>query len=280
MKRTIRKYGMIERNDRIAIGVSGGKDSITLMYLLKKITENRPNIELIVVTIDEGIKGYRNESIPIAQKNAKELEIEHKIVSFKEIIGYGLDELLQVAETKVVKTKRKRLRACAYCGVFRRSILNKMARELGASKVATGHNLDDDIQAILMNLMRADIEKESRLGPKTEPRHSKLVARIKPLREVPEREVALYALLNGIEVHLEECPYAGESFRQVIRNWLNETEVKYPGTKFSILRGFDKLLPILKERFGHPVLNNCSMCGEPTQYKVCKACELLRGLNI
>lgn len=265
---------MISKNDRIALGLSGGKDSVTVMHLLNQITENRLDIELIAITIDEGIKDYRNESIPIAEKNAKQLGIEHKIVSFKETYGYTLDELLVLT-----KSQKRRLKACAYCGVFRRSLLNKAARELGATKVVTGHNLDDDVQAILMNFMRSDIERESRLGPKTEPRHSKLVARVKPLREVPEREVALYALLNGIEVHLGECPYAGESFRQVIRNWLNEVESKYPGTKFAILRGFDKLLPTLKEKFGHPPLQECKYCGEPTQYKVCKACELSQNLK-
>lgn len=252
---------MVERGNRIAVGLSGGKDSIALLYILHKIFHERPDIELIAITIDEGINGYREHTLAHAEKLAGNLGISHTINSFKEGFDITLDEL----------TGKKEHAACTLCGVLRKNLLNRTARELGADKLAIGHNLDDESQTILMNYLRADLDRIKRMIPDTE--QPGLVPRIKPLRSIPEKEVALYGFLNNLPVSTDECPYAGEALRNEIREILNNYEVKHPGTKYSLLGGFEEIAEVL-----HPPATKivrCGLCGEPGSENVCKTCRLL-----
>lgn len=261
IKRDIRKFKMVERGDRIAIALSGGKDSIALLYILHKIFQNRPDIEFSAITIDEGIEGYRQKTIPYAVKLTKELEIPHVIRSFESEFGATLDGL----------KKKKSSAACTLCGVLRKNLLNKAARELGATKLAIGHNLDDEAQTIMMNYLRGDVDRMKRMLPDAE--IPGMVLRIKPLRSIPEKEVALYGFLNNLPLSTDECPYAGEALRNEIREMLNNYEVKHPGTKYSLLGGFEAVAKALS-----PAENNifrCKKCNEPSSEAVCKACRLL-----
>lgn len=261
IKRDIRKFKMVERGDRIAIALSGGKDSVALLYILHKIFHNRPDIELSAITIGEGILGYREHTLPHAVKLTKDLGIPHTIRSFEAEFGTSLDEL----------TNKKETAACTLCGVLRKNLLNKAARELGASKLATGHNLDDEAQTILMNYLRGDIDRMKRMLPDTtQPR---MVPRIKPLRSIPEKEVALYGFLNNLPVSTDECPYASEALRNEIREMLNNYEVKHPGTKYALLGGFEALSQALRPADTKIVL--CEKCGEPGSEALCKTCRLL-----
>ena len=120
---------MFEMDDRIAVAVSGGKDSVSLLHILSRIEVDFPKTTLKAVTVDEGIKGYRDEAIKTARKNCNQLGIEHLTVSFKELFGYTMDEIVQ-------KTRTKKLTPCAYCGVLRRRALNVAARQVSANKIA------------------------------------------------------------------------------------------------------------------------------------------------
>lgn len=252
---------MVERGDRIAVALSGGKDSIALLYVLHKIFRNRPDIELSAVTIDEGIDGYREHTLPHAVKLTHELEIRHEIRSFEDEFGITLDGL----------KKKKKFAACTLCGVLRKNLLNKAARELGATRLALGHNLDDEAQTILMNYMRGDVDRMKRMLQDTV--HPGMVPRIKPLRSIPEKEVALYGFLNSLPVSTDECPYAGEALRNEIREMLNNYEVKHPGTKYSLLGGFEAIAQALRPPETQVV--RCEKCGEPSSEMVCKTCRLL-----
>lgn len=261
IKRDIRKFKMVERGDRIAVALSGGKDSIALLYVLHKIFNNRPDIEISAITIDEGIEGYRQKTIPYAVKLTKELEIPHVIRSFENEYGTTLDGLKE----------KKGHAACTLCGVLRKNLLNKAARELGATRLAIGHNLDDEAQTILMNYMRGDVDRMKRMLQDTV--QPGMVLRIKPLRSIPEKEVALYGFLNDLPVSTDECPYAGEALRNEIREMLNNYEVKHPGTKYSLLGGFEAIARALRPPDSHIV--QCEKCGEPGSEMVCKTCRLL-----
>ncbi len=260
IKRDIRKFKMVERGDRIAVALSGGKDSIALLYVLHKIFKNRPDIELLAITIDEGIEGYREHTIPHAVELTNKLGIPHTIRSFGEEFGITLDDL----------TRKKEHASCTLCGVLRKNLLNKAARESGATRLALGHNLDDEAQTILMNYMRGDVDRMKRmLGIKQQG----MVLRIKPLRSIPEKEVALYGFLNNLPVSTDECPYAGEALRNEIREMINNYEVKHPGTKYSLLGGFEAISQALRSPETQVV--RCEKCGEPGSYAVCKTCRLL-----
>ena len=270
--RAVAEHKLIAPNEKIAVAVSGGKDSVVALHLIADYCKNK-NCEVAAVTIDEGIKGYRDHSLPVARENAEELKIEHSIVSFKKAYGATLDEIVKVA-----KKRRSKQHPCTYCGVMRRSLLNKAARELGADKLATAHNLDDEAQAIMLNYVRGDFSRLHRLGPIYPPREG-FVPRIKPMREIPEKEIALYALLKNIKVHLAVCPYTG-GIHTEIRDFLNDFEVKHPNTKFMIVRMFDRMKPYIAQTLPSFELQKCRSCGEPTSGELCKACELLKELYI
>jgi len=269
VKREIKKQGKTGSGSRIGVALSGGKDSTVTLFMLKKIFSKRKDVDLFAISVDEGIKGYRDKSLKIARENCKELEVEHHIISFKETIGYTLDEIV---------SKSKDLGECTYCGVFRRFCLNKKARELELNKIATGHNLDDFSQSILMNFVNGDLEKLARLGPhiKVQPG---LIPRILPLRVIPEKEVTLYAIINNIKFYDGICPYSIHALRGKFRDILDELEYINPGTRHSIVKSYDGIKDILIQKFPPAKLNKCKICGEPTSQEICKACELLRSLK-
>ncbi len=267
VKKVIRKYSLIEKNDRVCVAVSGGKDSLVLLHILKKLSEKYP-FDLIALTIDEGIKGYRDKAIETVKRNCKLLGIESRVYSFKKELGYPLDEIVK---------KDRELSSCSYCGVFRRYLLNKKTRELGCNKLAVGHNLDDEVQTILMNFLRGDLSRFGRTGPYYIYLNERFVPRIKPLREIPEKENVVYALSNNIEVEFSTCPYSGEAYRNNIREFLNKMELEQPTTKYSLLRSYDKIYSLLAKSLAKK-LKYCEKCGEPTIGNVCKTCEFLEKL--
>ncbi len=273
VRKTISKYQLLKSGDKIAIGFSGGKDSSVLLHLLAKTAAKRHDIDIFAVSVDEGIKGYRDNSLPIAKRLSKKLGVKHVIRSYKQEFGKTLDAKLTVLE----KHGTPKTVSCTYCGVARRYLLNKAARDLGATKLAVGHNLDDEAQAILMNWIRGDVARASRLGTVSDSRNEGFIPRIKPLRFIPEREIALYARLVGLDIHNEECPYA-TGVRFEVRDFVNSLEAKYPGTKFAIVESFERIKPLLASLSGlqSPVVL-CSQCKEPSSQQICKACELWRA---
>ncbi len=263
---------MVREEDTIAVALSGGKDSTLTLYTLHELSEGY-GFNVIAISIDEGIKGYRDESLKVARENTASLGVEHHVVAFKEAVGMTLDEIVK----KVLPLDVEPRSACTYCGVFRRRLINVKARELGANKVATGHNLDDEIQTILMNFLRGDFQSVLRLS-QTAP-SDLLVKRIKPLSILFEKEIAAYVLLEEIPVYFGECPYAQAGLRSLVRDQLNEMESKHPGSKlnfYSFIRG---TLAQPQIKYPRAVLGRCSICGEPTPNVVCKFCELLKRLR-
>ncbi|MDD2778135.1 MAG: TIGR00269 family protein [Methanocellales archaeon] len=263
VKHSIRRYKLIERGDIIVFALSGGKDSTVVLHIIHSLFKDHPGIQLIAISVDEGIHGYREKTLKTAKQVCKKLNIRHEIVSFEDQFGLTLDQMAILGERA----------PCTYCGVFRRVILNRTAKALGATKLATGHCLDDEAQTVLMNLLRGDIERLVRLMPTKKPG---LVPRIKPLRNVPEKEVALYALLKELPVLFDACPYAHLSLRAEIRDMLNVFEVKHPSTKYSLMKSFDILIKSLKKEMEEVDLQRCEICGEPTMGSMCQACKLLK----
>ena len=201
--KTINKYNLIGRNDKICVAASGGKDSLTVLYLTKKYLEknNIPADTLFALAIDEGIHNYREKTLVDLRKFCTEHNIRLEIVSYKEEFGHTLNEAYPVINKGTNK------KPCNICGVWRRYSLNKYARKLGATKVVTGHNLDDEAQAIIMNIFKANTSLAAHLGPISGVQeHSLFVQRVKPLYLCPEKEVKLYTILKRFQVQFVECP--------------------------------------------------------------------------
>jgi uncharacterized protein (TIGR00269 family) len=268
-KRELRSQVDLQRGERIAIGMSGGKDSSTTAVLLADFVSNRRDIELIGITIDEGIASYRPAGIEFAKRLCDRLGIEHRVLAYGETVGHTMDEVV---------SKDPEAIPCGYCGPFRRQALNRAARDVEADYVATGLNLDDTAQSILMNVARGDVEKLARLGPH-ESRQPGLVPRIQPLRMIPEKEVYLYAFLRGIEFHDATCPYAERAQRGRFREVLHRLEEESPGTRHAIVRGYDQMRPLLQAAYPPATLRECARCGGPTMSALCKACELRERID-
>jgi len=263
VKREIRKQVDLKPGDVIGVAVSGGKDSMVTLHMLDRILNHRDDIEIHCITVDEGISGYRPPSIDIVRDFCRSRDIQLHVVSFEKEFGLTMD---QVAPLSVDNTP------CTYCGVFRRKCMNDVAEEIGASYLATGHNLDDVAQSIMMNFVRGDVERLARLGPhkKVQPG---LVPRIYPLRMIPEKESLLYAMVAGIRYHDGTCPYWEAALRNQYREIIDDLEMRSPGSKFSIVSSYDKILPMLSNYVRPAGLRRCH-CGEPTLGSECKACEL------
>lgn len=261
VRRTIKNYSMIERGERVGVALSGGKDSVTVLYILNRLKE-RLEIELFAIAIDEGVRGYREKSLKTARKFCRENGVPLSVVSFEESFGKTVDEMSDK-------------NACSFCGVLRRRLLSDLAKELKLDKLVTGHNLDDEAQAIMLNYVRGDVERLCRLS--NTKKSEKFVRRIKPLQEMPEKEVGLFAVLN-FDIDFSECPYASRAFRTGIRDFINDLEKDNPGIKFSILRGYQKLIPYL-DSYPQKNLKECQLCGEPTSGKTCKVCDMLGQTN-
>lgn len=274
VKKTIRENNLIERHDHIAVGFSGGKDSSVLLYLLSQIAKNRDDLKISAILINEGISGYREYSLPKAKAFCKKLNVNLEVVEVEKKVGKTIDMIMHD------KAKDPKLRACTYCGAFRRTYINEAARKIGATKVAIGHNLDDEVQSIMANYLKGDVLRGARLGTTTGTVHDeRFIPRIKPLLNVPEKEVGLYAVLKGFKFDANECPYAKESFRWAVRDMINDLEVKYPGTKFNILRTFEKIQPALKLLSEKSVIGTCKLCKEPSSNEICKTCQLKMQVN-
>lgn len=252
----------------IGVGASGGKDSQLALFLLHKILGCRRGVRITAITVDEGIAGYRRNTIPKVQELCSTLGLEHAIISFEEATKMTLDHMVSRSSEE---------EACTYCGVFRRRCLNLKAKELGVDVLALGHNLDDMAQSILMNFMRGDVERLARLGPH-ERVQPNLVPRAQPLRLIPEKETYLYALLAELPFSDAECPYAVHALRNEYREIVSDMERKHPGTRHSILGSYDRLRPLMRDGFPQATLNECG-CGEPTLKERCMACEMLRRLE-
>ncbi len=263
VKREIRKQIDVHPGDDIAVAVSGGKDSMVALKIVSSVFGEVNGTRVHAITINEGIEGYRPPSVDIVRRFCESNGIEFHLRSFSEL-GVTMDAVAPVSGESS---------PCTYCGVFRRRLMNDEARRIGAKFLATGHNLDDMCQSIMMNFVRGDVERLARLGPHTKVQPG-LIPRFLPLRLIPEKESLLYAIVTGLEFWDGECPYWKEALRNQYRDIVDDLEDRTPGARYSILSSYDTLRPILRGEYAQSDLHLCQ-CGEPTVGDRCKGCELL-----
>ena len=267
VRRTINRKKMLQRGDRVAVAISGGKDSAVLLDVLHQIEDGFPDSELIPITIDEGIKGYRDEALESAKALAHSLGLKLEVQSF----GLSLDEIVQLRSDITVG-------ACSYCGVLRRRALNTAAFEISADVIATGHNLDDEAQTIMMNMMRGDSQRIVRTNRPRDKAIEGLIPRIKPILELSERDIVAYSHHLELPYHDVPCPYYREAMRNDLRDFLNEMEYKRPGTLLAILRSGEAITASLEPNAHALQSERCEKCGEVSSSRICKVCRLMDEL--
>lgn len=263
-RRTVSKYKMISPGERVAVAVSGGKDSLSLLQVLVTLYGPKRN-PIIAISVDEGVAGYRDEALEHARSLTRELDVEHLVVSYREMFGFSLDEALDW-------NGKRNASSCSFCGVFRRRAIDEAAARVNASVVATAHNLDDCVQTFMMNLMHGDVARLGWLDPSYAD-DSFPVRRVKPFMEIYEEEVALYAYQMGIPFQSVSCPYMHEGLRSEVRDYLNAMEASHPGMKNVLLRSSLGVISRYARSSSRQSVP-CSSCGKPSSNGLCSVCRM------
>ena len=258
VQRAIDDEKMFGPDDRILVAVSGGKDSLALWDILTRLGYPADGLHLQL-----GIGEYSNDSDRKARAFAEQRGLTLHVVSVAEHLGFGIEEL----------SRRTRRIPCSACGLTKRYLFNRFAREHGYTVVATGHNLDDEAATLLGNLLHWQVEYVARQAASMPPTHPGLVKKVKPLVRLAEREVAAYAVLNGIDYEVDECPMAVGATSHLYKEVLNRLEQAQPGAKHQFLFGFYERARALFPRDGVQ-LSSCQRCGEPTTGEICAFCRL------
>jgi len=282
ISKTISKYNMLKFQDRIIVGLSGGKDSITLLYNLKMIQEKSHQPEpLIALSIDEGINDYRHHSIEVAKEFCKKYNIEHKVISFKDVTGKTLDEII------TIKKKSEEYRyACNYCALLRRRLLNDKARDLGGNILALGHNLTDVAETFLMNILFKRfrlISNQYLMKDQSAERSKFFIKKITPLMRIPEEEVFMYVNIKKLNYYASHCPYReiDPIMRKKVLEFIQAIKKDSPEIEYNLLNGFLELSELLYTQEEKKSFNSCINCGYPTgNNTLCNYCTFIKELEL
>ena len=268
-QRAIEKYRMFSPEDRVLVAVSGGKDSLALWGVLLQLGYRADGL-YIDLGIDGGV-GYSAASrAKVEQFAAERPDARFTVADLK--AGYG-ETLPEVAR----RVRRGRSKPCSVCGLIKRHVMNRAAREGGYDVLATGHNLDDEVATLFGNVLHWQTGYIARQAPVLPASHDGLARKVKPFCRIHERETAAYALITGIDYIYDECPYAVGATSLRYKDILNQMEEESPGTKLQFYQGF---LQVRKEGFfceqvEDVELSPCSNCGQPTSAPgLCAFCRL------
>lgn len=236
---TITANALFFPGERVAIGASGGKDSTVLASVLKTLNARyRYGLDLVLLSIDEGIKGYRDDSLETVKRNAAQYDMPLLVVGYKELWEWSMDEIVEVIGKKG---------NCTYCGVFRRQALDKGAVRLGINHVVTGHNADDMAETIMMNLLRGDLPRLARATNIVTASAASETKRSKPLKYAYEKEIVLYAHHKKLDYFTTECIYSPEAFRGSARTLIKDLERIRPSAILDVVKSGEDMANLVPE---------------------------------
>lgn len=296
---TITSALLFHPGERVAIGASGGKDLTVLASVLKTLNERHAyGLELVLLSIDEGIQGYRDDLLATVKRNQQQYEMDLEIVLYKDLYNWLMDEIVACAGIRS---------SCTYCGVLRRQALDRGAAKLQIHHVVTGHNADDMAETVLMNLLRGDTARLENSCTILTQLSGSPIKRSKPFKYSYQKEIVLYAHYKKLDYFLTECTYAPEAFRGTARELLKSLEairpscimdIIYSGEHLALAKRKKKTVSYkngkgtgqaeqeinadgsVKIRDTKRDGNTCDKCGYITSNKICKACVLLAGLEM
>ena len=277
---TIARYKLLKKSDKVVVALSGGKDSTSVLYILKKLGYDVHGL-MIDLYLGKWSETHKENMLRICG----EMDVPLTIVDLKEELGQG------ICFIKAVLKKQKNLTGCTVCGIIKRWILNKWAKKLGADKIVTGHNLDDEAQNVLMNFLKGNLLLGLGSGPATgyggmgvsgyggaAPELAKGVKgfcqRVKPLFFCAENDIRDYAKKMKFDILYDKCPCSFETYRADTRDWLDNIS---DDEKMNIVENFQKLVPGLRAGTERKLVF-CKKCGEPASSELCNACKIFACL--
>jgi len=260
VRQKISKYKLCSKKERVAVALSGGKDSGVAAYLLKKSGHNIEGIH-----INLGMGKHSDDSQKAAEKLCSDLRINLHVFYPEKEIG---KKMLKIFSEN--SDSEKKLNTCVMCGVVKKWILNKKTRELKFSKIATGHHMNDQLESFLMNILKGSPELNRGFYPILKTKDKKIIPRIRPLFFVEEKDIENYAKTKKLDVIREICPYRGETYRVEVREFVRTLSKKQKNNLMNNAMKFNKKI-IKKEG----KINYCEKCGEVCRNKTCKMCELI-----
>ncbi|KLO08830.1 hypothetical protein SCHPADRAFT_944146 [Schizopora paradoxa] len=267
---TISEAQLFRPGDRVAIGASGGKDSTVLAYVMKTLNERyNYGLDLYLLSIDEGITGYRDDSLETVKRNQQQYSMPLKILSYEELYGWTMDAIVSEIGKK---------NNCTFCGVFRRQALDRGAATLAVDHIVTGHNADDIAETVLMNIMRGDI---ARLGRCTLicTQGEDTIKRSKPFKYAYEKEIVMYAYFKKLDYFSTECIYSPDAYRGHARVFLKDLEAARPSAIIDIIHSGEAFEVREEVKKTQKAQQTCKRCGYMSSNDLCKACTLLEGLE-
>ncbi|KAH9816269.1 hypothetical protein DFH28DRAFT_1082033 [Melampsora americana] len=268
---------MFRRGERVAIAASGGKDSTVLAHVMTTLNERYDyGLDLCLLSIDEGIKGYRDDSLETVKRNSSQYALPLKVLSYDELYqGWTMDKVVENVGRKG---------NCTFCGVFRRQALDRGANILGVDHIVTGHNADDIAETVLMNVLRGDIARLERCteittGGVTSGMGGIPVKRSKPFKYAYEKEIVMYAYFKKLDYFSTECTYSPEAYRGHARALVKELERIRPSSILDIIYSGEAMAGAVKTDVKRPTQQSCTRCGSLSSQPICQACALVDGLN-
>jgi uncharacterized protein (TIGR00269 family) len=285
-QRFIEKYKMFTPDERILVAVSGGKDSLSLWDVLLRLGYKADGM-YIGLGIEGGVD-YSNQSHEMCTQFLENIKSQNSnlkseisnpksewqptlhVVDIAELYGETIPEA-------AARTTRGRGKPCSVCGLIKRHVMNRVARDGGYDVLATGHNLDDEVAVLFGNTLNWNAGYLLRQAPVLPADKPGLARKVKPFCRLYERETAAYALVRGIEYIYDECPYAAGSTSIAHKEILNQMEKDSPGVKLQFYLNFLRAREqgLFAERAAHVELNACEKCGQPTSAPgLCAFCRL------
>lgn len=270
---------MFKRGLRVGVGISGGKDSTVLAYVLDKLNKKYDyGIDLVLLCVDEGISGYRDRSIETVLENQKGLGAELKIISYKDLFGITMDEVVN----KIGKKGD-----CTYCGVFRRQALEEAARSMEVDCIVTGHNADDMAETVLLNIIRGDISRlrrctmsktKEQINFEDENMKYLSLSRCKPFKYTYQKEIVFYAYFKKLRYFSTECTYAPGASRGDTRYLIKDLERIDSNIIINIIKNGE--MYALESNIQTNV-RKCQKCQHPTSSKdkICVSCGMIEKLG-
>ncbi|MCD5396506.1 MAG: hypothetical protein LR000_02485 [Candidatus Pacebacteria bacterium] len=268
VEKMIKKFKLIHKNDKVLVAVSGGKDSFSCADVLWQL-----GFDISVLHIDVGVKQCTSPRTKrVVEKFCKERKIPFYFTSFEEF--FEIDDI-----NKFFKVAKRPI--CATCGMLKRALFNKLARENGFTKIATGHCADDIVKYFFKSMLAGDRDSIlwlSKLKPLTPSTHKKIVTRIRPLFEMLEVENLAYTKFRNITVAgCVMCSYfqRKDKWTEILR----EIDKFIPDWKIKIARTLEKIdIQLREKRKQKEGLKECAICGEITNQEICAICNIKRKI--